>query len=191
MRACAVGLGYFNDPQALLAAAVGQASITHTSEEAQAGAAAVAFAVACGICDGGGLDRDSFVHRVSEFVAPVSGALAEKVAGLGGFLDAPLEEGIAFTGSGGHVMEAVPAALFFFSRSPYDFEGSILMAVNAGGCAGSIAAMTGSISGAFNGEAVIPGRWLSRVEGRSYIEELSERLWTLTPAYRPKKRPML
>lgn len=188
VRAFPVGLRFYYDPAALREAAVTQASITHSSEEAQAGAAAIAFTVAAGVTDKGKFDREAFVHGLAEFVDPISSDFAEKLAGLCGFLEAPLEEGLAFTGTSGYIMEAVPAALLAFLQSPRDLERSVTTAVSAGGCTGGVAAMAGAMSGAMNAVGAIPERWLSALEGRAYIDGLAERLWSLTPAWKPKNR---
>jgi len=191
MRAGPVGLRYFDDLEMLKEAALGQALITHTDPEALAGSAAVAFAVSCGIRDEGRLDRGPLAKKTAEFVSSVSAGMAEKIAGLADYLDATPEEGFAFTGTGGYVMETVPGALFAFLRSPYDFEETVVTAVNAGGDTDSLGAIAGAVSGSFNGMARIPARWKDNVEGKGYLERLATRLYTLTPASRPKSRPLL
>jgi ADP-ribosylglycohydrolase len=191
MRSTPIGLRYYHDPRAMLLSSVDQAGLTHTDPRAAAGAAVIAFAVGAGITDEGELDRASFVARAADFVSGVDRRMSLKVAGLSDYLDASPAEGFAYTGNGGFVMEAVPAALFAFLHNPYDLEETVLAAVNGGGDADSIGAMAGAVSGAFNGVESIPARWKECVEGGEYLESLAVRLYTLTPAAKPKRRPIM
>lgn len=191
MRVSPVGLRFFDDPDRLLEAAVGQAILTHTNPEAVAGAAAAAISVSMGIRDLGDLDRERFASDVSRFVEHIDRGMAERIAGLADYLDASPEEGFAYTGNGGYVVETVPGALFAFLRSPYDLEETVVTAVNAGGDADTLGSIAGAVSGAFNGSSRIPARWLEGLEGREYLELLAERLFTLTPAVRQKVRPLI
>ncbi len=190
MRVGPIGLRYHHDKKELLWASVEQARITHTHTEAQAGSAAVAYAVAHGVEDEGDLDRLAFTGAVADFVRRLDVNMADRIARLRDYLDAPAEEGFAYTGTGGHVIETVPAALFAFLHCPYDMERTLIEAVNAGGDADSVAAIAGAVSGSFNGIEAIPPRWKDRVEGREYIEGLAVKLYTLTPASKPRREPL-
>lgn len=191
MRASPVGLRYCGDPAALVSAAVAQSGITHSSPEAAAGAVAVAAAVSAGIADAGDLDRARFLDELAAAVERTERVMSLKIAGLADYLDASVEEGFSYTGTGGHVLETVPAALFAFARTPYDFEGTVLAAVNAGGDTDSMAAIAGAVSGSFNGECGIPAGLREGVEGTAYLRSLAFRLYTLTPAGRPDRRPLV
>lgn len=191
MRAAPIGLRYFHDRTRLYDSAVDQARITHTDPVAVAGSAAIAFAVAAGIGDEGEVERARLSEDISRFVLRLSPVMADKISGLADYLDASPEEGFAYTGTGGLAIETVPAALFAFLRSPYDFEETVLTAVNAGGDTDSLGAMAGAVSGSFNGIASIPDRWAGSVEGSAYLEGIAYRLFTLTPANKPKARPLV
>lgn len=190
-RAAPIGLRYFHDPSGLHDAAADQARLTHTDPAAVAGSVAVAMFVAAGISDDGELEGAGLVQAVAGAVHKLSPEFAARLAGLADYLDAAPEEGFAYTGSGGVVTEAVPAALFAFLRAPYDFEECVLTAVNAGGDTGSTGAIAGAVSGSFNGESDIPERFSSHVEGGSYVSGLAYRLFTLTPACTATNRPVL
>jgi ADP-ribosylglycohydrolase len=191
MRASPVGLRFYHDLETLRFASIEQARITHTDPEALAGSAAVAFSVSLGIKDEGNLEGVSLAERTSDFVSQIDHGMAAKIAGLSDYLDASPEEGFSYTGTGGHVMETVPAALFAFLRSPYDFEETVLTAVNAGGDTDSVGAIAGAVSGSFNGIERIPDRWKENVEGGGYLEVLALRLYSLTPAGKPKPKKIL
>lgn len=80
-------------------------------------------------------------------------------------------------GSGKYVLESIPAALFCFLSTPMSFEDTLLTAINAGGDTDSIAAIAGSLSGALNGAAAIPMRWLMDLENKDFIINLTMRLY--------------
>lgn len=191
MRAGPVGLRYCDDPAGLFDASLRQSGITHRHPEAAAGAAAIAMAVALGVRDGGDLDRAGFIRELAQFVERADRGMSSRIAGLADYLDASPEEGFAYTGVGGYVMQTVPAALFAFIRTPYDFRSTVVTAVNAGGDTDSIGAMAGAVSGAFNGERAIPAGWKEGVEGADYLRSLAFRLHTLTPAGKPERRPLV
>lgn len=191
MRASPVGLRYYSDPAGLFEASVEQSRITHNHPEAAAGSAAVAMAVALGVRDRGNLDRAGFIHELAGFVERADRGMSAKIAGLVDCLDASPEEGFAYTGTGGHVMQTVPAALFAFIRTPYDFRSTVITAVNNGGDTDSIGAIAGAVSGAFNGEQAIPEGLREGVEGADYLRSLAFRLHTLTPAGKPGRRPLV
>ncbi|MDD5747746.1 MAG: ADP-ribosylglycohydrolase family protein [Actinomycetota bacterium] len=191
MRTSPVGLRYFFDASQLRKATFLQAMITHTDPQAIAGSLAVAFAVACGINDLHTLDRTEFLSSVSSFIRGADEKMAEKISGVSDYVDSSPDEGFGYTGNGGYVFETVPAAIYAFIRTPYDFEETLVTAVNAGGDTDSIGAIAGAIAGAFNGIRAIPERWKEKVEGESYLEELAEKLFTLTPAYTFKMRTLI
>jgi len=107
---------------------------------------------------------------------------------LGYDLDGDLAH-IGKLGSGKFVLESVPAALYAFLSSPDDFERSLLVAVNAGGDTDSVAAMTGALSGTFNGAMAIPMRWVNDLEKRDYLIELANLLYDLATEGRLRKIP--
>jgi ADP-ribosyl-[dinitrogen reductase] hydrolase len=191
MRAAPIGLRYYFNMDALYRSATAQARLTHTDPRAIAGSAAVAYGVARGINDEGDLDPGQLAMDVGSFVADPSPAMSAKLSGLADYLDATPEEGFAYTGTGAAAIETVPAAFFAFLRTPGDLEETVVTAANAGGDTDSIAALAGAISGSFNGLGAIPDRWKNKVEGGAYIESVAYRLFTLTPAYKPKARPLV
>lgn len=190
MRAAPIGLLYFNDMKRLMRAAVDQALITHTDPRGVAGSVASALAVARGITDDGDFDVSRFLGDISGAIEGLDPEMSRKVAGLSDYLDASVEEGFAYTGTGGMAGETVPAALFAFIHSPSDLEATVIAALNAGGDTDSIGAIAGSISGAFNGLEAVPARWRDGVEGGEYIESLAYRLWTISPAFKPEPRAL-
>ena len=76
-------------------------------------------------------------------------------------------------GEGWAAGEAVASALYCDWRSPEDFQQTILTAAKTDGDADSIA----SISGAFNGAGLLPGRWRDELENAESLVQLATRLW--------------
>ena len=64
--------------------------------------------------------------------------------------------------SNGHVINTLNNALYYVQHA-MSFEDSIIMAVNAGGDADTIAAITGSLAGALYGYDAIPQRWIDQL----------------------------
>jgi ADP-ribosyl-[dinitrogen reductase] hydrolase len=65
-------------------------------------------------------------------------------------------------------------SLFFAARS---FEEALILAVNQGGDADTVGALTGALGGTYWGIESIPVRWMDRLERVEEIQEVAERLW--------------
>jgi poly(ADP-ribose) glycohydrolase ARH3 len=72
--------------------------------------------------------------------------------------------------------ESVPFAVYAFLAAPEDFEACLDIAIFHGGDRDTLAAMAGSIAGAYLGEQAIPAPWRSRIEHRCQLRELARRL---------------
>jgi ADP-ribosylglycohydrolase len=90
-------------------------------------------------------------------------------------------------GTGKFILQSLSAALFCFLAHPYDPESAILCAVNAGGDADTIGAMTGALAGAFNGAQAIPIRWLDELEKKDLLIDLSNMLYDIATEGRTTK----
>jgi len=56
----------------------------------------------------------------------------------------------------------------------------VVNAVLGGGDTDTIAAITGVLSGAYNGIEAIPEKWIQKLENKTYIETLAEKLYQTT-----------
>lgn len=90
------------------------------------------------------------------------------------------QEGIEIIGTDGLALRLVPSALYAFMAFPDNFTESVLAAVNAGGDTDTRAAITGAISGAYNGFEGIPPRWVRKLQDKNVILTYAERLWGMT-----------
>ena len=144
------------DAALLVARAVGQAV-----EAARAGRAIRPHAMAQDLTDG--CRTEEMRHKmqaVTDYIA--EGAEPEAVAdAVGRSVSAP---------------ESVPFAVYAFLAHPSDFEACLDTAIFHGGDRDTLAAMAGSIAGAYLGEEAIPAPWRARIEHRCQLRELARRL---------------
>ncbi|WP_081603699.1 ADP-ribosylglycohydrolase family protein [Natronorubrum tibetense] len=75
-------------------------------------------------------------------------------------------------------VETLRAALYH-GLTASDAETAIVMAVNEGGDADTVGAVTGAIAGARFGVSDVPDRWVATVEYRTELEQLGEQLANL------------
>ncbi len=94
--------------------------------------------------------------------------------------DAPLDVVVARLGNGIAAIESVPTALYCFLRNRDSFVGTAMYAVTLGGDTDTIGSMACALAGAYLGEEAIPATAQGRVEDRSRLMELADRLLDLT-----------
>ena len=87
--------------------------------------------------------------------------LADRIREVGGLLDTP-GQAMAHIHNGAYVLEALPAALWFFLAHRDDPAEAIVRAVNAGFDADTVAALTGSLAGALHGADALPAHLRTR-----------------------------
>ena len=78
--------------------------------------------------------------------------------------------------STGFVVDTLDAARWAF-RATDTFEHAIIAAVNLGGDADTIGAVTGQLAGAYYGASAIPARWLDKLAHRDMIIDLAVGLY--------------
>lgn len=182
MRVAPVGLLYHDDRERLRQAAYGSSQITHAHELGKEGAALQAYAVALACrAQPPALDGQRFLDELDEFMG--HRVYKEKLRKIRALLGEPDRLKVVMTlGNGIEAFNSVPAAIYSFLRYPSSFEEAVVYAISLGGDTDTIGAMCGAISGAYLGVKGIPERWRSKVENRTYLEELAERLWRLKRA---------
>ena len=179
-RAVPVGLFYHNDLDALIAAAADSARITHTHPLGIAGAVTVALVV--GISLRPVPPREMFEMVLDHLNTAGYGDFVPHLAAIRELLEAwPMPaEVVARLGNALTAQAVVPAALYSFLRHPDELDKALTFAVNLGGDADTIAAITGGMAGAYHGIDRIPARWVNALEneerGRDYVRDLAQRL---------------
>ena len=74
-------------------------------------------------------------------------------------------------GTGIYAHEAWPFAAAMFARAPHLLEATLLSAINVGGDADTVGAMTGALLGALHGWDAFPAAWREGLEARARLEE--------------------
>ncbi len=180
MRAAPIGAHQNRGTERLRAAAHWariDAGITHKSDEAQEGSAAMAVATSH-LCAGG--KKDSLLTTVLEQVAKtrLRSALEDvyrsirRGDSLGDFLKT--REWL-LAGVSPHVVQSVPAAFTVFLYSE-NFEDTVKNAIRMGGDTDSVAAMAGALAGSFYGIEGIPDNLLDPLERKDEIRAMELRL---------------
>ncbi len=176
MRIAPVGLLNAWTPERLREDVEKAGVITHRNPEAIKGGLAVAYAVAR-LASGAG--PEGLLEEVCEFVGP--SRVAENLRKAGELLKRGIEpeQALEILGTGGYVVETVASAFYCFLRTPEDFAASVVTAVMGGYDTDTTAAVTGALSGAFNGISGMPGRWVERVEKSDYIKKLARAIYEI------------
>lgn len=177
MRVAPVGLFNYRNLDRLPEDARLSSIMTHKHLETIAGAIAIAYLVARAAS--GTLDTGSAISDTIEVIGPsrVADNLMKAQELLSG--NHSTAKALAEIGTSGWVVHTVAAAAYCFLKTPTDFERSVIDAVMGGDDADTTAAVTGAISGAYNGESVIPDRWGANVERGDEIREMAQKLWRL------------
>ena len=113
--------------------------------------------------EGGGAAE--LAHRLG---LDLPGALAAHPQLLADLAEGPLADIESRAGTGIAAAESVPAAIAAAMLEPV-FEEAVFAAVNAGGAADTIGALTGALAGVANGASGIPQDLIDGLEGRIYV----------------------
>jgi ADP-ribosylglycohydrolase len=174
---------------------------THRTGAAVAGAVALAAGVAWLVREvargAEQVDAAAFAGFVADAVAgiepPASGNAPQLTQRLRTLAAAPAhatpEQAFAGLGHSTRAVDAVPAAFFYFLRSPDDPRQVVSAAAKGGHSATAVASMAGQLAGAWSGAerlARLAAAWWDELEGRDDLRNLADQLATL--ALRPRGR---
>jgi ADP-ribosylglycohydrolase len=144
--------------------------ITHCETESLNGALAFAYAVRLVVNDE--IPPEMLLAEVAAFIDEDNVARkirqADRLVASGGERAADARN-LRQIGTSGYVAEAVAAALYCYATHPDDFTAAVLPAINAGGDADTIAAMTGALVGAHLGARALPPDLVDGLDSRMYI----------------------
>lgn len=169
MRAAPIGLFFWDDPEALIAAAHDQGRITHQDPRCSAGAIAIAGATAT-VINQRQVDPASLCSTLSRMTREFDPVLAEALRELPGWVVHPPHRAVEAIASIGvepsytdgwegispFVTSSVLWSLYSVLRSPDDYWEAVCTAIAVGGDVDTTAAMAGAISGAVVGLHGIP-----------------------------------
>ena len=192
MRIAPLGLAFGHDLTALRRETARNAVVTHADRLAVASGIVQAYAVArLTRTASGSLDPKAFLAELVDVLhglddagaverRPDAGAdpvrLVDRITELADMLDLTPSEAFARTYNGAFVLESLPAAIWSFLTNADDPEEAIVVAVNGGYDADTVAAMAGAMAGAYHGEIGLPDRWLDDLEAAADIRAIADRL---------------
>lgn len=169
MRAAPVGLFFWDDPDAMIAAAHDQGRITHQDPRCSAGAIAIAGATAI-VLGEREVRPSSLCSTLSRWTRGFDPVLAEALQDLPHWIQLPPDRAVETIASVGvapaysegwegispFVTGSVLWSLYSILRSPSDYWEVVCTAIAVGGDVDTTAAMAGAISGAAVGLGGIP-----------------------------------
>jgi len=179
MRVAPIGLLFYDDTERLREIACRSAGLTHTHVLGKEGAAIQAYAVALAVkTEKERFDPEIFIEKIIEFAR--NDIYREKLEKARALLARGKESDvIRKLGNSVEAFNSVPTAIFCFAKNHEEYARTVLYAVRLGGDTDTIAAMSGTIAGAYHGEEEIPKLWRQKLEKGSYIKNLARDLWRL------------
>jgi ADP-ribosyl-[dinitrogen reductase] hydrolase len=150
MRAAPFGVYYRNDLDTLASVVKIDSAITHASEDAEAGALAIALSAAFAANH----DLDDLLEKIWEFLP--DSKVKSTVYSLGALLDDSItpQQALRILGTKADVRETVPSALYCFLKF-HDYHSAVVAAIKAGGDTDTTAAIVGALFGAKLGMSCI------------------------------------
>jgi ADP-ribosylglycohydrolase len=143
MRAAPFGVFFRKDLQSLITAVKIDSAITHASDEAEAGALAIALAAFYAVNN----DTDNLLEKI--WVHLPDSKVKVSIYGLESLVNSDKitpQQALRVLGTKADVRETVPSALYCFIKST-SYHQSILHAIKAGGDTDTTAAIVGALSG--------------------------------------------
>lgn len=186
MRAAPVGMMHLHDPETMLRIAQQQGWITHRDPRCDGGSVAIAGAVALAL--NGECVPQKFCDQLAVWMDHSHREFADLVRQLPHHLAAKPEEAVYWIARAGKsdsyvdswpgispfVVSTVLWSLYSFLRTPDDYFASIWTSIGVGGDVDTTAAITGAISGAYNGKSALPVHLLEQLHdhGEWRLKEL-------------------
>jgi len=174
-----IGLFFFRCPEALIRAALDACMMTHTDPRARSASVAVAYLVARLVQSNEKSSPGEQVLETADKVASLDQDMAAMLRWVTQMLHLNPEEALFEIGTSSDAIETIPAATYCFLKYPRNFQNAVLAAVNAGDASDSVAALTGSMVGAYSGIDVIPREWQLGVENPDVLTGTAEALAAL------------
>ncbi|MEO0560150.1 MAG: ADP-ribosylglycohydrolase family protein [Bacteroidota bacterium] len=151
---------------ALLFAPIDPHPVAHVAAAAQAAAIRAALEVDPNDMDGAPiLARALATARDAERILSADGSVSRRLDELATRLqEYPLDLQDRCNGTGSAADEAFPYAVAMGTRGVHLAEATLLSAINVGGDAAAIGAMTGALVGAVHGAEAFPAEWVEALE---------------------------
>lgn len=171
MRAAPFGIFFRNDIKSLKEIVKIDNKMTHDSDEAEAGALAIAITTYLVVNS----DTEDLLDRVAEHLPNTK--IKSLVLSMGSVMRLPVTpmQVLQTFGTKADVRETVPSALYCFCKFG-DAHSALLTSIRAGGDTDTTAAIVGALFGASNNLDSIPESALKNVEDRDKLIELDSQL---------------
>ena len=188
MRVAPIGLLFCEDRTSLMTVSETASRTTHSHPQAIVGATLQAAAVALAVRAEQNLDPLKFLEELRKLLSKIRWRTEDYQEALRFIVsslrkDRPEREVVQKLGTGIAALEAVPTGLYCFLKHLDSYEDCLQSAIFSGGDTDTIAAMAGSLSGAYLGVKAIPKRWLARVKEETYtvgkVAQMAKQLWGL------------
>lgn len=173
MRAAPFGIYFRDDFKFLIESVKVDSAITHASEEAEAGALAIALTAAYAVND----DTNDLLNKLQPYLP--DSKVKEILFSLSSLIDSPnitAEQALGVLGTKGDVRQTVPAVIYLFLKMNNHHE-AIVAAIKAGGDTDTTAAIVGALFGAKNGMKGMNPYLVSTVEDSEKLMELDRKLF--------------
>lgn len=180
------GLGqqYFN---ALVSDAEDVCRITHADTRAVISAIYVAYAISYlkNKIHPHNFNTDEFLIMSSAFIKQIEDekkleeTLSDKVLNVKYLIGLNPDKAAKHLNPTSFTYDVIFVSLYAFLNSPDDFKKSLITAVNFGGDADSIGALTGALSGALNGYNDISSKWRKDIEDAERLVKVGTGLYKL------------
>jgi ADP-ribosylglycohydrolase len=173
MRAAPFGVFFRNDLKALIESVKIDSAITHRSDEAEAGALAIALATYFIVND----DEEDLVAKIDEYLPDSD--VKKKLIWVDSMVgsSATPQEILKKTGSRADVRMTVPAVMYCYLKFN-NYQEAMETAIRAGGDTDTTAAIVGALFGAKLGLKGIPSHYLDCLEDKDKLIVLDSKLYT-------------
>lgn len=173
MRAAPFGIYFRNDLQSLISICKMDSSITHASDEAEAGSIAIGVAAYYAV----NRETEGLLDELWR-ILPDS-KVKSTIYSLDSLIDSPYitpEQALRVIGTKADVRQTVPAALYCFLKFD-NYHDAVLAAIKAGGDTDTTAAIVGALFGAKFGMKGINRDLIRAVEESDRLVELDSQLY--------------
>lgn len=165
MRCAPLALAYPNSSETLIRVSRDSSRITHTDPRCVAGCAVLNLTIAASL-------RDD-PHPLATALEYVDSDVRDEL--VGALEPVKNREELETLPTSGYVVDTLQTALYD-ALTATSAEEAIVTAVNRGGDADTIGAVTGAVAGARFGVDDLPERWLTALDERQRIEQLAANL---------------
>lgn len=169
-RTVPYALVYRNNPAMLKVAIDKSCKITHTDQRTIGVALALASVIKIGL-DNQDMDFDMVIRKIIEKTHIYIPDIVSRMNTVKMSLNKKPAIAIGNIGNSGFCLESFSSALYWFFTSHRDFDKMIIGAANGCGDADAIAAMAGSMFGAWYGLESIDDKWLRELENVQAIRQ--------------------